>query len=263
MKIKQVFVKDRDVDLPEGAETAPTNTITLPENYDDLELFFEPDAAAGLGHGAAGASASRSASAAANRADITLEDPDAFDDGFEEQYAYDDRIVGDDDDDFIDDEIDTELDPRPVSNPGSTAPRPFGEWIPTSASTCSWRITTRRTSGAGSVPRRVDRTTTISAASSTATMGTMISCLCRWTTIWRMRMAFAGRWWDSRPTAGVDPGRGGGEGERAQLGVHRRGGGGVGQDGAEGEPSRPRTGETRQAQERERDGRSSSIGRRC
>ena len=54
MKIKQVFVKDRDVDLPEGAETAPTNTITLPENYDDLELFFEPDAAAGLGHGASG-----------------------------------------------------------------------------------------------------------------------------------------------------------------------------------------------------------------
>ena len=129
MKIKQVFVKDRDVDLPEGAETAPTNTITLPENYDDLELFFEPDAAAGLGHGASGSS--RSASSAANRVDITLEDPDAFDDGFEEQYAYDDRIVGDDDDDFIDDEIDTELRPTPgFRTPGSTAPRPFGETDP-------------------------------------------------------------------------------------------------------------------------------------
>ena len=129
VKIKQVFVKDRDVDLPEGAETAPTNTITLPENYDDLELFFEPDAAAGLGHGASGSS--RSASSAANRVDITLEDPDAFDDGFEEQYAYDDRIVGDDDDDFIDDEIDTELRPTPgFRTPGSTAPRPFGETDP-------------------------------------------------------------------------------------------------------------------------------------
>ena len=30
-----------------GAETAPLNTITLPENYDDLELFFEPGGGAG------------------------------------------------------------------------------------------------------------------------------------------------------------------------------------------------------------------------
>ena len=40
VKIKQAFTRYKDVDLPEGAETAPLNTITLPENYDDLELFF-------------------------------------------------------------------------------------------------------------------------------------------------------------------------------------------------------------------------------
>ena len=187
MKIKQVFVKDRDVDLPEGAETAPTNTITLPENYDDLELFFEPDAAAGLGHGAVWFVCS--ASSTANSVDITLEDPDAFDDGFEEQYAYDDRIVGDDDDDFIDDEIDTELRPTPGFRTRVRRAHHPSRDGSSNEGRRSWRITTRRTSGAGSVPRRVDRTTT--AASSTAMTGTMISRLCRWTTIWRMRTASA------------------------------------------------------------------------
>ena len=62
VKIKQAFTRDKDVDLAEGAETAPLNTITLPENYDDLELFFEPDGAA-----------SRDAAAAANAEDITLD----------------------------------------------------------------------------------------------------------------------------------------------------------------------------------------------
>ena len=103
VKIKQAFTRDKDVDLAEGAETAPLNTITLPENYDDLELFFEPDGAA-----------SRDA-AAANAEDITLDaefagfaGPAFAGDGasFEEQYAYDDRIHGDVDDDFIVDEMD-------------------------------------------------------------------------------------------------------------------------------------------------------------
>ena len=100
VKIKQAFTRDKDVDLAEGAETAPLNTITLPENYDDLELFFEPDGAA-----------SRDA-AAANAEDITLDAEFAGPGGafasasFEEQYAYDDRIHGDVDDDFIVDEMD-------------------------------------------------------------------------------------------------------------------------------------------------------------
>ena len=250
VKIKQVFVKDRDVDLPEGAETAPTNTITLPENYDDLELFFEPDAAAGLGHGASGSS--RSASSAANRVDITLEDPDAFDDGFEEQYAYDDRIVGDDDDDFIDDEIDTELRPTPgFRTPGSTAPRPFGETDPNERVDVQLEDYDEADVGGGFGPTpggpdddggviyRDDGDDDIAPLpldddleDENGVRGTVVGF---------------------KTPPGLDPGRGGGEGERAQLDVHRRSGGGVGQDGAEGEPSRPGTGETRQAQERERD----------
>ena len=101
VKIKQAFTRDKDVDLAEGASTAPLNTITLPENYDDLELFFEPDGAA-----------SRDAAAAANAEDITLDAEFAGPGGafasasFEEQYAYDDRIHGDVDDDFIVDEMD-------------------------------------------------------------------------------------------------------------------------------------------------------------
>ena len=116
VKIKQAFTRDKDVDLPEGAETAPLNTITLPDNYDDLELFFEP------GGGAA--------AAAAAAEDITLEDGDGSRPGlnaFEEQYAYDDRIHGDVDDDFIVDEMDPGFHPTPGYRTPGAPPRPFGE----------------------------------------------------------------------------------------------------------------------------------------
>ena len=117
VKIKQAFTRDKDVDLPEGAETAPLNTITLPDNYDDLELFFEP------GGGAA--------AAAAAAEDITLEDGDggfaAAGGAFEEQYAYDDRIHGDVDDDFIVDEMDPGFHPTPGYRTPGAPPRPFGE----------------------------------------------------------------------------------------------------------------------------------------
>ena len=120
VKIKQAFTRDKDVDLPEGAETAPLNTITLPENYDDLELFFEP------GGGAGGNAASDAAAAAAE--DITLEESDAFGgSAFEEQYAYDDRIHGDVDDDFIVDEMDPGFHPTPGYRTPGAPPRPFGE----------------------------------------------------------------------------------------------------------------------------------------
>ena len=118
VKIKQAFTRDKDVDLPEGAETAPLNTITLPENYDDLELFFEP------GGGAGGNAASDAAAAAAE--DITLEESDAFGgSAFEEQYAYDDRIHGDVDDDFIVDEMDPGFHPTPGYRTPGAPPRPF------------------------------------------------------------------------------------------------------------------------------------------
>ena len=55
VKVKQAFRGGADaVDLPEDADVAPSGVITLPENYDDLELFFEPHAAAAGFAGAAG-----------------------------------------------------------------------------------------------------------------------------------------------------------------------------------------------------------------
>ena len=50
VKIKSAFTKADAVDLPEGQETAPLGLITLPENYDDLDVFFDPALAASHGH---------------------------------------------------------------------------------------------------------------------------------------------------------------------------------------------------------------------
>ena len=124
VKIKQAFTRDKDVDLAEGAETAPLNTITLPENYDDLELFFEP-----------GGAASAAAAAAAAAEDITLDAEFAggfagAGSSFEEQYAYDDRIHGDVDDDFIVDEMDPGFHPSAGYRTPGAPPRGsdgFGE----------------------------------------------------------------------------------------------------------------------------------------
>ena len=125
VKIKQAFTRDKDVDLAEGAETAPLNTITLPENYDDLELFFEPG----------GAASAASAAAAAAAEDITLDAEFAggfagAGSSFEEQYAYDDRIHGDVDDDFIVDEMDPGFHPSAGYRTPGAPPRGwdgFGE----------------------------------------------------------------------------------------------------------------------------------------
>jgi len=137
VKIKQAFTRDKDVDLPEGAETAPLNTITLPENYDDLELFFEPrDSGNSRGDGdgdATGVGGAGRGDPASSREDITLEETD---DGFatsafEEQYAYDDRIHGDvDDDEYIVDELDPGFHGSWFRTPGAKnaeAPGRFGE----------------------------------------------------------------------------------------------------------------------------------------
>ena len=105
VRIKSAFTKADAVDLPEGQETAPLGLITLPENYDDLEVFFDPAAAASFGHivteegymqmstsvskerrGAADAST-------ANKEDITLDD-DEYEE-WDNNFAYDDRIDGD------------------------------------------------------------------------------------------------------------------------------------------------------------------------
>lgn len=118
VKIKQAFKQTSDVDLPEGAGTAQHHTITLPENYDDLELFFEPNGGQRDGSQVDGADA-----------DQTLEGGSKFADdvAFEEQYAYDDRIHGDVEDDFIVDEMDPAFHPTPGYVTPGAPPRPFGE----------------------------------------------------------------------------------------------------------------------------------------
>ena len=118
VKIKQAFKQTSDVDLPEGAGTAQHHTITLPENYDDLELFFEPNGGQRDGSQVDGADA-----------DQTLEGGSKFADdvAFEEQYTYDDRIHGDVEDDFIVDEMDPAFHPTPGYVTPGAPPRPFGE----------------------------------------------------------------------------------------------------------------------------------------
>ena len=87
VKIKSAFTKADAVDLPEGQETAPLGLITLPENYDDLEVFFDPAAAASFGHivteegymqmSTSDASKNRRGAgdaSTANKEDITLDD---------------------------------------------------------------------------------------------------------------------------------------------------------------------------------------------
>jgi cohesin complex subunit SCC1 len=114
VKVKQAFRADT-VDLPADGDTAPLGVITLPDNYDDLELFFEPHAAAGFGHMGGDATTARGT---AEKANITLDDPDIFDE-FEEQYAYDDRIHMDmDDDEYMEDELDPHFHPTPGRSSG-------------------------------------------------------------------------------------------------------------------------------------------------
>ena len=118
VKIKSAFTKADAVDLPEGQETAPLGLITLPENYDDLEVFFDPAAAASFGHivteegymqmSTSDASKNRRGAgdaSTANKEDITLED-EAYEE-WDNNFAYDDRIDGDfdgDDPGFSEDE---------------------------------------------------------------------------------------------------------------------------------------------------------------
>lgn len=123
VKVKQAFHANT-ADLPEGGETAPAGVITLPENFDDLELFFEPHAAAGLGHDVGGTWAGTGAS------NITLEDPEYFDE-FEEQYAYDDRIHVDmEDGEYMEDELDNQFHPTPGGD-GSDYRTPMSGMGPT------------------------------------------------------------------------------------------------------------------------------------
>ena len=132
VKIKQAFKPGGrdDVDLPEGAETAPLGAITLPENYDDLELFFEPGGAFGAQatHPSGGDDDGRE-----GVDDITLEraNPFEMEDDFDRFYAYDDRVHGDvgDDDAFIEDELDPRLHPEPGFRVGD-GPRAYGESDP-------------------------------------------------------------------------------------------------------------------------------------
>ena len=135
VKIKQAFKPGGrdDVDLPEGAETAPLGAITLPENYDDLELFFEPGGAFGA-QATTHPSGSGGEDDGRERADddITLERANPFEeDDFDRFYAYDDRVHGDvgDDDAFIEDELDPRLHPEPGFRVGD-GPRAYGESDP-------------------------------------------------------------------------------------------------------------------------------------
>ena len=107
VKIKSAFTKADAVDLPEGQETAPLGLITLPENYDDLDVFFDPVLAASHGHTVgdegymqmqtsdANATAAKvgATHATAAKEDITLDD-DEYDE-WDNNFAYDERIDGD------------------------------------------------------------------------------------------------------------------------------------------------------------------------
>ena len=47
-KAKQVFRKEQQVDLDPESAIAEEKTITLPENYDDLEMYYDPNAKYGV-----------------------------------------------------------------------------------------------------------------------------------------------------------------------------------------------------------------------
>jgi cohesin complex subunit SCC1 len=47
-KAKQVFRREREVDLDPESAIAEERTITLPENYDDLEMYYDPNAKYGV-----------------------------------------------------------------------------------------------------------------------------------------------------------------------------------------------------------------------
>ena len=197
VKIKQAFTRDKDVDLAEGAETAPLNTITLPENYDDLELFFEPDGAA-----------SRDAAAAANAEDITLDAEFAGPGGafasasFEEQYAYDDRIHGDVDDDFIVDEMDPGFHPeRGVPDAGRAAVTPRRRTPARRRRRAAGGLRrggSRRERGRLRGRLRWGRRARLPKGSPNGDETRRISRRCLWTMTWRMRTASAEPWLGSR-----------------------------------------------------------------
>ena len=93
VKIKQVF-RPGTVDLPADAATAPNATITLPDNYDDLEFFFDP----GMANGATGL-------ASVSRENITLADPDV--DDFDAQFEFNDQLPVDDE--RLEDDVEVEV----------------------------------------------------------------------------------------------------------------------------------------------------------
>ena len=93
VKIKQVF-RPGTVDLPADAATAPNATITLPDNYDDLEFFFDP----GMANGATGR-------ASVSRENITLADPDV--DDFDAQFEFNDQLPVDDE--RLEDDVEVEV----------------------------------------------------------------------------------------------------------------------------------------------------------
>ncbi|CEF98413.1 Rad21/Rec8-like protein, N-terminal [Ostreococcus tauri] len=92
VKIKQVF-RPGTVDLPADAAKAPDATITLPDNYDDLEFFFNP-ASVGATQGRASVS----------REHITLADDD---DGFEGQFEYNEHLP--EEDERLEDDVEVEV----------------------------------------------------------------------------------------------------------------------------------------------------------
>jgi len=95
VKIKQVF-RPGTVDLPADANTAPDATITLPDDFDELESFFDPGIG-GVGGGRG--------NAAVGRANISLADPDL--DDFDAQFAYNERLPLEDE--RLEDDVEVEV----------------------------------------------------------------------------------------------------------------------------------------------------------
>jgi len=95
VKIKQVF-RPGTVDLPADGAMAPDATITLPDNFDDLEFFFDPSP------NAFGAKDGRGSIGQAN---ITMADPDI--DDFEEQFEHNEQLPMDDE--RLEDDVEVEV----------------------------------------------------------------------------------------------------------------------------------------------------------
>lgn len=95
VKIKQVF-RPGTVDLPADGAMAPDATITLPDNFDDLEFFFDPSPNA---YGA------KDGRGSVSRENITLADPDV--DDFDAQFEYNEHLPVDDE--RLEDDVEVEV----------------------------------------------------------------------------------------------------------------------------------------------------------